>query len=455
MSYAQKNKLLNKQLPSYAGFLVLLFALVITVILSGNTFVFVSKATVGSEPKNIQVSNLSDTSFSVSYTTDTSVVGTISYGIDPATPGIALDDRDEQTGHSIEHQVHFITIKNLKPTTRYYYVIDSGSQKAENNGSPYEITTAATLANRQTGQPTVSGTVSLNDGSSPSEGIITVSTDNSAPLAALIGTDGSYNIPLSQLRDTTGSTLAALTSETVLNLQVQTPTEQSTAHVLLNQAEHVPTIVLSQNYDFTLNSAGQSVVSALSASQSAAAFPVLATPAPVSSPEIDSPKEAQAFSDQQPLFDGRALPNTEVDITIQSNNEIDVKLQSDTSGSWQYRPAMTLAPGQHTITIQSVNASGIMQTITNHFTVYASGSKFTEPSVSPVAPTPQPTVIPTPTVLPTATPTPPPSTPTVNTTPAPTSAPVPKTGSSALVIGMVTAAGAIGIGALLIFLSIV
>ena len=454
MSYARKNKLLNRQLPSYTGFLVLIFALVITVILSGNTFVFVSKATLGSEPKNIQVSNLSDTSFTISYTTDTNVVGTISYGVDPATPGIALDVRDEQTGHSLEHQVHFITIKNLQPSTKYYYVIDSGSQKAENNGSPYEITTTAPLPNQQTNQPTVSGTVSLNDGSSPSEGIVTVSTNNSRQLAALINADGSYSIPLSQLRDTTGSTLAALTPKTVLNLQIQTPTEQSSAHVLLSQANHIPMIVLSQNYDFTLNSAEQSTVSALSASQSAA-FPVLATPAPVSSPEIDSPKEAQTFSDQQPLFDGRALPHTEVDITIQSANEIDVKLQSDGSGSWQYRPAMTLAPGQHTITIQSVNASGIMQTISNHFTVYASGSKFTEPSVSPVAPTPQPTSIPTPTVAPTAIPTPPPATPTVNTTPAPTKTPVPNTGSSALVVGMITAVGAIGIGALLIFLSIV
>src|ERR1700722_479495 len=121
MNYARK-KLLSKKLPSYAGFFVMLAALGITLLLSGNAFIFISRATIGSDPKNIQISNLSDTSFTISYTTDTESVGTISYGTDPSTPNIALDDRAQQASGAADYQVHFITVKNLIPSTKYYYV---------------------------------------------------------------------------------------------------------------------------------------------------------------------------------------------------------------------------------------------------------------------------------------------------------------------------------------------
>ncbi len=461
MSYERRNRVLNKKLPSYAGFFVLLMTLCVTVLLSGNAFIFISRATVGSEPKNIQISNISDSSFTISYTTDASAVGTISYGFDTTTPNIALDNRDQQAGKAANYQVHFITVSNLAPATRYYYVIDSGSQKADNIGSHCEITKAAPLINPQSNQTILSGTVAQSDGSIPKEGIIYVSTDSSQQLSTLINPDGSYQLPLATMRTTTGSDAATLTPDTVLQLQAVTSTQTSTIKLLESQANQVPKIVLSQNYDFTL-SPDQSASGSGQTASNSAAFPVLSTPAPVSSPEITSPTDTEAFSDRQPLFQGRALPNTEVDITIQSQQEISTTVHSDDSGSWEFRPPQALASGNHTITIKSVDATGVLQTLSRSFTVYAAGSKFIEPSVSPIqtpttpiasaSPTlaPTPTTIPTPTVTPTQAPTP---TVSQNLTPVPSRAPLPKTGSSALVTGIIAAISTIGIGALLFFLS--
>ncbi|HSX09246.1 MAG TPA: Ig-like domain-containing protein [Candidatus Saccharimonadales bacterium] len=459
MSYG-RNRVLNKKLPSFAGFFVLAAALGITLLLSGNAFIFVSRATIGSDPKNIQISNLTDSSFTISYTTDASSVGTISYGLDSSTPNIALDVRDQQVGSANSYQVHFITVNNLAPGTKYYYVIDSGSQKLENNGAPFEVTTDDQLINAPSGEPTLSGTVAQSDGSSPKEGIIYASTDNSQQLAALINADGTYQLSLNDMRDSTATEAAVLTPDTVLTLQAVSPAQSSTAKILENQAQQVPKIVLSQNYDFTLGSSQEASGSAQIASGSAA-FPALATPVPVSSPEITSPTTDEALGDQRPLFEGLALPDQEVDITIHSTQEISTSIKSDDSGQWQFRPPQALAPGKHTITIKSVDASGILQTITRSFTVYAAGSKFIEPSVSPVAsPSAIPTlpVQPTPTAAPTSTPSPTPTTgPTAavtkQPTPIPSRAPIPKTGSSALVTGTIAAVITIGIGALLFFLS--
>lgn len=459
MTYKRRS-FLDKKLPAYTGFFVLLIALGLTIFLSGNTVLFVTKATVGADPKNIQLSNLTNTSFTISYTTDAPATGSITYGTDPTLSEIALDDRDQQASGAAEHQIHFITIKNLTPGTRYYYAILSGGQKEENNGTPFTITTAS-VASSQAVNSTLSGSISLNDGSIPTESIVYVTGPDIQQLSTLVNADGSYHLPLDNLQSTQASAAGALPPDTVLQLQAATATQQSTAKVLLSQASLVPKIVIPQNYDFTLGSTQNLIASQPVGSSSA--FPVLAaTPAPVSSPEITTPTDQQTFKDQQPLFTGRALANTEVDITIKSAQEISTKIQSDGSGSWQFRPPVTLAPGVHTITISSLDASGVLQTVTRSFTVYASGSKFVEPSVSPIAlptATTAPTAIPTPTTAPTATIAPTaaatPTTAPTQKTPAPTTAPVPKTGSSAAITGLVAGVSILGIGALLIFLSVV
>lgn len=455
---ALNKHVLNKQLPAYAGFFVLLVALGITVFLSGNTYVFLSKAATSTDPKNIQISNISSSSFTISYTTDDPAAGTISYGTDSTMAGVALDDRDQQASGAADHQVHYITVKNLNPATQYYFAINSGSQQIENNGSPFQIETTPQTTTPQTGLPTLSGSVGLADGTAPPEGIIYVSAPNSLELATLINSDGSYQIPLDQLISSSGSSSGSITSASVLTVQAVTDTQESTAKVLVSEANQVPKIILSQNYDFTSGPTQPTTAPTLAASGNG--FPVLATPAPVTSPVITTPTSDEKFSDQQPLFQGRALANTEVDILIQSQNEISVKLQSDTTGSWEFRPPIKLAPGNHTITIKSVDASGILQTISAPFVVYASGSKFIEPSVSPVATTPSPTTVlptsaptPTPTTAPTAAPTPP-SVITATpgpTVPAPTSVPIPKTGSSAVVTGTIAGLSILSIGALLFF----
>src|SRR5579872_683481 len=199
-----RNSFLDKQLPAYTGFFVLLIALGLTLYLSGNTFLFVSKATVGADPKNIQLSNLTATSFTISYTTDEPTTGSISYGINTTLTEVALDDRDQQASGAADHQIHFITVKNLTPATKYYYAILSGSQKAENNGTPFEITTAA-VSQIQSASPTLSGSVSLSDGSFPTEGIVYVTANNAAQLATLINSDGSYQLHLNDLQSNQAS----------------------------------------------------------------------------------------------------------------------------------------------------------------------------------------------------------------------------------------------------------
>src|SRR6185312_548698 len=92
----------------------------------------------------------------------------------------------------------------------------------------------------------------------------------------------------------------------------------------------------------------------------------------VATPVITTPTKDETFSDQQPQFSGKALPNQEVTIVVHSTDAISTTVTADANGTWSYRPSSPLAPGAHTISITTKNTAGILQTIEQSFTVYAS-----------------------------------------------------------------------------------
>ena len=111
--------------------------------------------------------------------------------------------------------------------------------------------------------------------------------------------------------------------------------------------------------------------------------------------------------DSRPLIRGTALPNQKVKIKIESEVIID-EVIADSNGLWSYRPPNSIPPGQHKITIETIDSFGVSKILTQNFTVFASGSQVAEaatPSATPTS-TPIPTTPPKTTIIPTSTPTP-------------------------------------------------
>ena len=128
-----------------------------------------------------------------------------------------------------------------------------------------------------------------------------------------------------------------------------------------------------------------------------------------------TPMDGEKFADAQPLFQGTALPNESVQISINTQQSLQTTVQADNSGNWQFRPDMPLDPGNYVFSAVANDSQGVTQTLNRNFTVLTSGSQFNEPSVSPqVVPTASVSATPSPTIVPTATSAP---SPTVITTP--------------------------------------
>ncbi len=481
----------NKQIPTLLGVILLVGTVSAVSWMSRNNILFFSKAALQTTPKDVRITNVTDSSFSVSYLTDDRVVGTLSYGTGEALGKVIFDDRDQETGKPTAQILHHMTVRGLSPRTTYYFTINSGETNYQNKGAPFQVETAVKITTPPTKQTTLVGKISFPEGT-PRVAIIYVRTDASQTLSLLTKPDGSYTLPMNTLRTSDLSAYTTLDKTTVITLLVIGENSQSRVTLSARQISPVPIVVLSENYDFTTTSeplTKEATPSASSGTQTrpplsgndatgGSGFPVFGADVTRSShgPVITTPKKDQAFTDQQPEFQGIAQPNTAVSITIHSEAPIQATVTTNSLGAWTFRPTAPLAPGMHTITIVTKDASGILQTISQSFTVYASGSQFVEPSgppspsptttstVTTPTPTSAPQVTATPTVLPTIQPTTAPTaTPTLAVSPSSTSLvtpfptksppPLPKTGSTDLPAFLLGALALIGIGGVLFLLT--
>ena len=407
-----KKSFWNKKFPTLFGVLLITIGISVTTFLINQGVLLKSNASTSDQPQNVRITNVTDSSFSVSYATDGSVTGSLNYGLDSKLGKSALDDRDQQTGNLASHKVHDITVRSLSPLTKYYFSITSGQNSYLNQDQYFAVTTGPAISEGPPNQNPLSGKVILSDGTSPKEAIIYATADNSQVISTLVKTDGSYILPLNSLRSADYSAYYTFPAGATVKMLIFGDSLTSNVSLSINQISPVPTVILSQNYDFR-NS--QSPVS--NVPETSGSFPSFSSTSS-GALRILTPQNNQGLTDQQPLFKGTGEPSQNVKIIIHSDQVLQTNVQIDKNGTWSYRPPSSLSPGTHTITIQAQDSSGVLQSITQSFIVYASGQQINPPAPSPTrmptltstpTPTPTPTVTlkvtPTQRVVPTATPT--------------------------------------------------
>ncbi len=441
-----KNRLFNKRIPTILGLGIVVLGIVLTTGIVKMQTNLRSNASISEVPQNVKVTNLSDNSFTITYQTNTATTGFVNYGKSEELGNTQLDNLDKEKSNLSSNNLHSITIEKLSPDTKYYLVIISGQNTFLNNGIPFEISTGPSIPS-PAGEIAIKGKLILPDGSVPNEALIYLSTDNSQLLSTTAGKEGRFKFALKGLRTDGLSSYLEINDNTVLKLLAISGSLKSTVLVSLKEANAIPTITLSNDYDFTNELIP---VASKSAKSESAGFPNTIVQSSTTKPQILTPKKDQSFTDPKPQFRGTSLPNETVEITIHSDENIQTQVKADINGNWTYRPPNILSEGSHTITIKTRNSEGILTTLMQSFTVFASGSQVSEsatPSATPtqkITPTltPTPTSFPSPTIIilnPTFTPTP---------TPLPTSVPIatkgnlPPTGNSPTILiigGIITA----------------
>lgn len=420
---------MKHKIPSILGITVLVAGIAVGVALIGQQQIFRLGATGGAAPEDVRVSNISHSSFTVSWITQKETVGHVSWGTNTALGQLARQIE------STNKRVHSVTINGLQPAANYYFVINSGGTEFDNNGVPWAVTTGPALS-ASTGTLLASGSVTKSDGTPADNVLVYINGGNISQLSATTSPNGTWTIPLSIARNRTLSGYADLSSGVELDIFVQAGQATAAAQISATTANPVPNITLGQTYDFrkssneTFNLPKANVNLPEDSDEPTGPGGLDISGDPGSENEktvsLGNLKEGEIVFTPTPEFFGDGPPNTILNVTIESE-PVTLEVKTKPNGTWAFSPKTTLEDGEHTITIAWIDSQGFLRSLVRTFTVFAQEGEpgfVSTPSGSTNTPTP--TLSPSPTTRPTQTPI---ATVTASPSPAPTRVSIPSTES--------------------------
>ena len=204
-----------------------------------------------------QVTNVGYKSFTVTWVTDATAIGYVSYG----TSASSLDNSAyDRRGQTTEDDTHYVPIAGLTADTPYYYEIISGGVTYNNNGAPYEITTGPDL-----GLPPmpeiISGNIYKADGITAAEGtIIYVSIGTSQVLSVLVDSSGNWGMDIAPIRTADHQSYYAHSDSNDISVEAQGAADGITTQTVTIATAKTGTLAIELTPDATADfSAGETV----------------------------------------------------------------------------------------------------------------------------------------------------------------------------------------------------
>ncbi len=429
-----------KTIPTFLALLLLGVTVFLGVFLIKRSQTFSLKANPQNTPQEVKITNVSDTSFTVSWITKSSIPGFLGIGETSQLGQSAEDDRDKGTGAKESFFTHYVTVQNLKSSTKYYFKIYAGSLAFDNNGKPYEVTTGPAINLPLPAADAAFGVI-LEAGGNPAKGaIVYLGLANTTPLSSLVKNDGSWVIPLSMARNLSLTNYSSYDKEIqVEEIFVQGANMGTATAICTTKNDNpVPSLTLGQTYDFRQPTPTGQPVGEIAgfqpaglATSSAPTSNLTGTPAvqPTSKPGFNpesstflpagssrlnvlNPQEGEVINTQRPEIIGTAPSEKILEILVESDLILSGQILTDETGSWKWSPPADLSPGEHTITVSLKDDNGLIQKVTRKFTVLAVGENelpsFTATPSGEISltPSPEPTrIVGTPTPTPSQPPT--------------------------------------------------
>jgi len=433
----------ERRIPTVLGIFLLTF-LIIGLAFTRKKQIFLSRADQQVAPLDVRVTNITDNSFTVSWTTSKETSGLVKLLAEDGER--IFPDLRDKTGELSRFSTHYVEVVGLESNRNYrFLIVSDGKNFSLSDNSPYQVKTALSLSGELPRANLASGTVETADGQ-PAEGaIVYLMIEGISPLSSLVTSQGNWAISLAKAFSSDLTSLA--------NYQEGKITEEifvqggisgtAIARVYTENDDPVPPIVLGKQYDFTqqgdqpeatpllqpTNSPSEenSRLSGLERENLSAERPFV----------ILNPEEGEIINFPRPEIFGTGPKGAKVKIILESPTRYEAEIEIDESGDWRWNPPQDLTPGTHTLTVtyidpqtkteESFIRSFVLAASTTDdtpsFTATPSGETTTPtPTLTPT-PIPTMTLTPSPTSTPTATPTLP-----VRTSQPSTESGVPETG---------------------------
>ncbi|MFA4826905.1 MAG: Ig-like domain-containing protein [Candidatus Shapirobacteria bacterium] len=380
----------EKRIPTILGLVLLGATIFLGVKLSGSQVSNRSQASGDCHPVGVQITNLTDTAFTISFTTTGECL-------------MAIKIKDQLLPESSTSRLHYFDVQKLTPNTSYPFVLIN--ENKDYSDPSYQAKTLSSPSGNPPESDLAWGKVLIADNQPATAGIIYLNLPGALPLSSLVIPTGNWNISLSACfnLDKTDRFIPPLDVEEEI---VFVSPDLSTTQVFNNTSKNNPAPDIY---------VGKNILTASSVSQPQ--IPLITSFTPPSLPfqfDIYNPKDSETVSSAKPQFFGVGPAGSTIEIKVESPITQTGEISTQSDGSWNWSPPQDLSPGEHTITVTTKHPqTGVLETISRRFTVLAQDNSLafsSSPSatlitptkpVSFVSPTRQPTPLPTVKAIPT------------------------------------------------------
>lgn len=340
-------------------------------------------------PTSVEITNINDSTFSVSWITSQAATGIIT--AKPQQGGKELsgfDDRDTEDKPG-KYTTHHVTIRNAAPDTTYLVKILSEGKTLQSTEKPREVKTFPAIVARPTKLEPAYGTIATPEGAQAFGALVYITPEGGQKLSTLTNPSGSWLIPLNLSRTSDGSSYLPATDRLTEEISARMGNLVGTAITdTLNDAP-VPEITIGKSYDFRKQQGQRGQASSL-ATLKTPANPVLGKEVSMKREvTVTAPSEGAALPTLLPIIQGSGIPGKSVYIEASVPKQKGTTTVGD-DGRWQFTPQANLAPGKQTVSVISQDENGVGVTVERHFEILKSGTQVLGDA------TPSGTLIPTP-----------------------------------------------------------
>lgn len=397
------------RIPTFIGIL-LVIALVGAVIFLFESYSRRPGQAGGSvSPVNVAVTNVTDTGFTVVWTTPDPATGAIKLVSPKQTPSMFFDDRDT-TGTMKRYTTHSVSLRSFAPAITYTFEVLSNGKRVIEGNKPYNVTTASTISGGGTKLEPAYGSVNDANGSPVSGAIVLVTLEQGQLLSAITSPSGSWLLSLGFSRTASLDKYLVGRERLTETIRVIWGDQEATAITDTLNDGPVPTMVLGKTYDFRKQQAAVQEAPAVLGEKTAT------SPSAVKVVALSSPAQNAMLSTSLPLIQGTGIPGKTVSVVIGITSPVSGTTTVGGDGIWRYTPPKPLGEGKQSVTATTVDERGKVVAFTNTFTILKSGTQVLGEATPSATLTPTPTA--TSSASPSATPTP---TPQLEGEPVPTS----------------------------------
>jgi hypothetical protein len=351
-------------------------------------------------PANVQITNISDTTFTVSWTTELPATGALSFD---TSHGIQVIFDEQDTKDQGKYLTHTVTYRTAAPDTDYHITILSNGKKSLSGNVPYTVHTAPTLTTPSGNLEPAYGTI-VTDTNQPVKGaLVYVTLEDGQTLSAVSRPSGTWLIPLNLVRTKDLTRYLPITDRMAETIIVRSGGLVTNATTDSLNDSPVPAMIPGKTYDFrrlTAQAPGQNLVLVPTPqTQKSAGSAVLGTSTAKSANTVSLviPAEGAALSTTLPLIQGTGIPGKTVSLVIGITNPIGDKTIVGANGVWSYTPKKPLLAGKQSVTMTTNNLQNKPVALTHMFEILKSGTQVLGDA------TPSATLTPTPTETPEAT----------------------------------------------------